>query len=83
MKKTIFLTILLNIPTLFFSQKTEMIFLDEDFKPTKMKDLCEYYRKIIKTDSGYYVRDYFMNDQLQMSGLFSDKELKIHNGYFE
>jgi TonB family protein len=82
MKKTFSLAILLIIPTIFFSQKTEMTFLDGDFKPTKKKDLCEYYRKVIKTDTGYYVRDYYINDLLKMSGLFSDKELKINNGYF-
>ncbi len=64
------------------TQELKKIFLDKDFKTTKIKSEYKYYRTIQKTDSGFVVHDYFLNDQLQMSGLFSDPELKIYNGLF-
>lgn len=82
MKKSIILTLALFLQILIFSQKTEMIFLDGDFKPTKNKDLAEYYQTINKTDSGYFVTCYFINHQLQMSGLYSDEELTQSHGLF-
>lgn len=42
-----------------------------------------FYVTILKTDSGYVRKDYFIHEKsLQMSGKYIDKDSKVKNGYF-
>lgn len=74
--------ILLFISTGVLAQQAKKTFFDEYWDKTKEENAV-YYRLINKeSDRSYLVNDYYMSDQLQMSGHYSDKKLFTENGLF-
>ena len=76
----LFLLLLPIFTTPAFAQKKEAYY-DVHWKPGEPALAC-YYSVVLKTDSGYYQQDYFINGgKPQMFALFEDADCKIHNGY--
>ena len=79
--KTILLLLTSLIYVNTFAQKTEAYY-DYNWKACAPEN-ARFYSEVIKTDSGWLRRDYFLGTRsLQMSGLFEDSANKIANGYF-
>ena len=56
-----------------------------NWQPTPGVEDASFYSLSKNTDSGWYRTDYFLNagrNRIQMTGLFTDKENKVHNGTF-
>ncbi len=86
MKKNFFLII--NILILIFvspelkSQDTATMYFDDQWQQCD-KEHSSYYRKYYKTDSNnYFARDYYNSGQLQMTGTYKTKEMKVKHGHF-
>ncbi len=86
MKKNFFLII--NILILIFvspelkSQDTATMYFDDQWQQCD-KEHSSYYRKYFKTDSNnYFARDYYNSGQLQMTGTYKTKEMKVKHGHF-
>jgi len=77
----IFSLLLLFLFTQLHAQKTEKYF---DYRWNECKpNVARFYRQIIKTDSGYCRKDYYLKERkLNMMGNFKDSLLKIKTGKF-
>ena len=68
-----------------FAQKEKRIYFDCTWKKTK-KSNASYYRVVQKITNGnskaFLVKDYQINDTLQMEGVYKDKKLRIRDGHF-
>ncbi len=58
------------------------IYYNSTWQEVSKSAYYQYYREVFKTDSGYLVKDKYRDGNLQMEGLYSDKKLKVKNGYF-
>ncbi len=63
------------------SREQDTIFYNEDWE-TVSRSKASYYRLVILKEAKYFVTDYFMNGKIQMTGSYSDKEMKIREGIF-
>lgn len=82
MRILILTILLLSISQSVISQKTKIVYLDENWNETEEEN-AEYYRNITKdSDKMYQVEDYYISGQLQMSGHYFDKKLDYSSGEF-
>ncbi|TAJ15489.1 energy transducer TonB [Marinilabiliaceae bacterium JC017] len=80
MKKVLF-TLLIVINTLTLkAQSSDTIFFNSNWEKCEKLD-ARYYR-IIKQDSLFNAKDYFLSGQLQMDGMYLTRELKTKHGQF-
>jgi hypothetical protein len=63
-----------------FAQQDTIFFNYKWLKTTR--DSALYFRISEKTDAQYFVKDFYMNGNLQMEGIYSSLEPEIRNGYF-
>lgn len=76
--------LLLSMPSfLQAQQKLDTVFYNMFWKETKVKDSIEYYRIATKVKNEFQVNDYYINNQLQMSGTFSSLDNENRNGHFK
>ncbi len=69
------------ISTSLNAQTTERYY-DYSWKACKPEEAL-FYSTVIKTDTGWYRRDYYLREKkLQMAGLYQDEDCKVPNGTF-
>ena len=62
--------------------QSDLKYYDYNWKPCPPEQ-ARFLSESVKTDSGYYHRDYFIHEKsLQMAGLYMDAEGKIRHGQF-
>ena len=65
------------------SQDTVVVYFDKDWNEISNKDVAVYYRNAyIDSNDKWLVNDYFMSSQMQMSGTYKSKKLKVRDGNF-
>ncbi len=67
---------------LFAQNDTIISYYDKDWKIIDSKAKAEYYRISFKQNGLWQVRDYFINDSLQMSGAFKGRSMSFEHGPF-
>ncbi len=76
-------TLAITIPTTLFPQDTLVFYYDKDWNEIPNKEVAVYYRKAFEgSNKAWIANDYFMNNQLQMSGTYKSKKLKTEHGSF-
>lgn len=74
--------ILLTLITLsIFGQDTITTYFFDDWTPTT-RGRATYYREAVKNEKVYVVKDYFINGDIQMEGVFKDADCKFKQGDF-
>lgn len=72
-----------TLPEALFSQDTLVKYFDKDWNEISNKEIAVYYRSaFVDSNKTWFVNDYFMSKQIQMSGTYKSKKLKIRHGYF-
>ena len=85
MKTNILTCVLLITLSAVYGQSFIDTYYDYHWKETPGFEEASYFSHAVKTDSGWFRWDYFVNsgrNKIQMSGLYEDKENKIRNGIF-
>jgi TonB family protein len=67
--------------TYIFSQDTTFNYLNKDWKKCK-KIEATYYRKLYKNNNLWMVEDYYISGQIQMTGSYLKKNMKVREGDF-
>ena len=80
--KTILSILCLTVSSIAFSQDTTFTYFNTDWDIVQQGEDTVYYRKAIKESNHYTILDYYINDTLQMHGVFSNHEDEIHHGQF-
>ncbi|MBI1838118.1 MAG: TonB family protein [Flavobacteriia bacterium] len=75
------LLIVSNFAFRSFSQDTTLIYLDQNWKKCK-KSNAAYYRKLFNENNFWYAHDFYISGELQMTGRYVKKNLKIKDGDF-
>ncbi len=81
MSKTISLFIFLIICSATGYCQGDTVYYDHDWNKGTF-DNAEYYRVIHKEGSRFKIEDYYLNNNLQMTGYYSDLEKETKDGYF-
>lgn len=76
-----FLILFIGTKSSVFASDTTLIYLDDDWKKCKKYE-ATYIRKLYKENNYWIVKDYFRSKQLQMSGRYKKKNLKVKDGDF-
>lgn len=83
MKKTLFFSIAIMMAYLSFGQKTEAIYLDKKWQPTK-ESKARIIREVTKiNDTLFKVSEFDSDRNILMTGEYSSIVPMIENGYFE
>ncbi len=82
MRKIYILLIFLFLIQNLFAQDTIRIYFDKNWEKIKHGENAMYSRKVFKKGDLWYVKDYYLNGQLQMEGSFNNKKCTERSGEF-
>jgi len=68
---------------LSFCQDSIYIYYNSNWQEVKPVDTFSYYRKLNKSDNLWFVRDYYSNGDIQMTGSFKNKSCTKKEGDFK
>lgn len=78
-----FISTIIPFLNCFSQEKSNRIFYTHEWKVTTNKDSIAFYRIVTPHKNGYLVKDYYINDTLQMEGYYSDLTKEIKDGLFK
>lgn len=64
-------------------QKFDTIYYNQNWEVTKVKDSIAFYRLTTNVNGKFNVKDYYLNETLQMTGTYISIEKDIRDGYFK
>lgn len=81
--KALFIYLLFCLPSFVKAQqKLDTIFYNQKWIETNVREEASFYRIAILEKNHYLVKDYYINDTIQMVGVFSDIRFSVKNGLF-
>lgn len=69
--------------TCFTAYSQEVHYFNEDWEICDKKNATYYRHVTSNADGNFIVHDYYMNGQIQMNGIYEDKNLEFKTGKFE
>ncbi len=83
MKSLFLLIIIFSVSVSLYSQDTLVFFYDHNWKEISDKNTASFYRKAFKTaDKRFIAHDYYIDGNIQMTGVYKDKKYKEKHGLF-
>ncbi|MFK5855577.1 MAG: hypothetical protein QM503_05555 [Bacteroidota bacterium] len=83
MKHTIYLILLSLLTSSAYSQDTLTKYFDEDWNIITDESNASYFREYFKNDKSIWVvNDFYMDNEIQMSGLYKTSSMLIKEGVF-
>lgn len=77
-----FVSLLLFSVLVSLSSLAQTIYYDSEWNELPSKKDASFYREIEKRQDTFFVKDFYISGQTQMSGAFLDKELTVKHGLF-
>lgn len=82
--KALIISLLFCLPSLVKAQqKKDTVFFNQNWEVTKAKDSVAFYKLTNKIKGKYYVKYYYVNNLLFMTGTYTTKEQDIKDGFFK